>query len=152
MGKIFLVPIAYGCNPFTHKCKLISASSTMKQPPSITETEWKIMKALWAKAPLAAGEIFATLRKEDPSWHPKTAQTLIGRLVKKGALGFQGKGRSYLYRPLFSEEECVDLESDSFLERVFGGSLKPMLAHFVEHRKLSAKEIRELKKILEGDK
>ncbi len=124
----------------------------MKTPPSITETEWKIMKVLWEKAPLSTGEIFQALQKEDSSWHPKTAQTLIGRLVKKGALGFTGKGRSYLYRPLFTAEECADQASESFLERVFGGSLKPMLAHFVEHRKLSAKEIRELKQILEGGK
>ena len=121
----------------------------MKRSPDITETEWKIMRVLWGKSPLTAGEIFEALLAEDPSWHPKTAQTLIGRLVKKGALGFKGRGRSYLYRPLFTEGECVDQESDSFLERVFGGSLKPMLAHFIEHRKLSAREIRELRKILE---
>lgn len=121
-----------------------------KSPPSITETEWKIMQVLWAQAPLSAGAICEALQADNPSWHPKTAQTLIARLVKKGAIGFTGRGRSYLYRPLFSAEECADQASDSFLERVFGGSLKPMLAHFVEHRKLSARDIHELKKILEG--
>ena len=124
----------------------------MKKPPAITQTEWKIMRVLWNRAPLAVGEILDGLHADDPSWHPKTAQTLIGRLVKKGVLGFKGRGRTYLYFPRFTEEECVGQESDSFLERVFGGSLKPMLAHFVEQRKLSAREIRELKKILEGGK
>ena len=123
-----------------------------KRSPDITETEWKIMRVLWEKSPRTAGEILDALQAGDPSWHPKTAQTLIGRLVKKGALGFRGKGRAYLYHPLFTEGECVDHESDSFLERVFGGSLRPMLAHFVEHRKLSAREIGELRKILEGGK
>lgn len=121
----------------------------MEHSPSISETEWKIMKVLWGKAPLTSGEILEALQAEDDSWHPKTAQTLIGRLVKKGALRFEEKGRSYLYFPLISEDDCVTQESQSFLERVFGGSLKPMLAHFVEQRKLSAKEIRELKNILE---
>ena len=108
------------------------------------------MRVLWERSPLSAGKILEALRKDDPGWHPKTTQTLIGRLVKKGALGFKGEGRSYLYHPLLTAGQCVDRESDSFLERVFGGSLRPMLAHFVEHRKLSAKEIRELRKILEG--
>lgn len=121
----------------------------MEKPSSISETEWKIMKILWEKSPLSTGEILEALRANDPSWHPKTAQTLIGRLVKKGALGFKERGRSYFYFPLLSEEECVDKESESFLERVFGGSLKPMLAHFLEHRKLSPTEIKELKRILE---
>lgn len=107
------------------------------------------MKILWAKSPLLSGEILSELQSDEPSWHPKTAQTLIGRLVKKGALGFRGKGRTYSYYPRVTEEDCVDKESQSFLERVFAGSLKPMLAHFVEHRKLSAKEISELKQILE---
>jgi len=121
----------------------------MEKPPSISETEWKIMKVLWEKSPLSTGEILEALQKDDPSWHPKTAQTLIGRLVKKGVLGFKERGRMYFYIPLLTEEECVDKESESFLERVFGGSLKPMLAHFVEHKKLSPKEIKELKNILE---
>jgi BlaI family penicillinase repressor len=121
----------------------------MNTPPSISETEWKIMKILWGKSPRSSGEIFHELQSEDTSWHPKTAKTLIGRLVKKGALGFREKGRAYFYYPLVAEEDCVDKESQSFLERVFAGSLKPMLAHFVEHQKLSAKEISELKRILE---
>jgi BlaI family transcriptional regulator, penicillinase repressor len=124
----------------------------MDMPPSISETEWKIMRVLWRKSPLSAGEILDALKAEDPSWHPKTAQTLMGRLVKKGALGFTGKGRAYLYHPMVSEEECVEQESRSFLNRVFGGSLSPMLAHFVEHRRLSKKEINELKRILEDEK
>lgn len=110
------------------------------------------MQVLWRKSPLSMGQILDALQVEEPSWHPKTAQTLIGRLVKKGALGFKGKGRSYLYYPLVSEDECVDQESQSFLTRVFGGSLKPMLTHFVEHRKLSKKEIDELKRILDEGK
>ena len=125
---------------------------TMKQPPAITETEWKIMRTLWIRSPLTAGEIVDALQREDPSWHPKTAQTLIGRLLKKGAIGFKGRGRTYLYHPLYTEGRCVDRESDSFLERVFGGSLKPMVVHFVEHRKLSAKEMAELRNILEDGK
>lgn len=121
----------------------------MNTSPGISETEWKIMRILWAKSPISFGEILSELQNDDPSWHPKTAQTLIGRLVKKGAVGFRGKGRAYSYFPRVTEEDCVDKESQSFLERVFAGSLKPMLAHFVEHRKLSAKEISELKRILE---
>jgi BlaI family penicillinase repressor len=52
---------------------------------------------------------------------------------------------------LVTEQECVDAASTSFLGRVFGGSLKPMLAHFVEHKKLSPTEIHELKQLLEDE-
>ena len=107
------------------------------------------MRVVWAQAPRTAGEIIEALTRRDPTWHPKTVKAFLSRLVRKKALGFRKEGRAYLYRPLVREGDCVDAASESFLERVFGGSLKPMLAHFVEHKKLSGEEIRELQRLLE---
>ena len=121
----------------------------MKPMPKISETEWEVMQVLWAKSPRSAGEIIDSLVAADSTWHPKTAKTLLNRLVKKKALGYEKQGRAYLYRPLVKEADCALAESESFLDRVFGGSLKPMLAHLVERKKLSAAEIRELKRLLE---
>ena len=120
----------------------------MKPIPKISETEWEVMKVLWATAPLSADEIIARLTAQD-DWHPKTAKTLLNRLVKKKALDFEKDGRAYLYRPLVKEADCVRAATDSFLDRVFGGSLAPMVAHFVERKKMSAEQIRELKRLLE---
>jgi BlaI family penicillinase repressor len=121
----------------------------MKNVPRISETEWQVMKAVWAKAPCSAGDVIEALTRRDPDWHPKTVRTLLNRLVAKEALGFTHEGRAYLYRPLVTEADCADAASDSFLERVFGGSLEPMLAHFVERKKLSRSQIEELRKLLE---
>jgi BlaI family penicillinase repressor len=119
----------------------------MNKPPYITATEWEIMKICWAESPLPAQTIIDRLSAQD-EWHPKTVKTLLNRLVKKRALGFKKEGRAYLYRPLVAERDCVAAESESFLTRVFGGSLQPLLAHFVGDRKMSPEEIRELKKLL----
>jgi len=119
----------------------------MNRKPRISETEWEIMKVLWIQSPASAQDIIDALSVRE-EWHPKTVKTLLNRLVKKGALGFRKAGRLYIYRPLVSENECVTAASESFLERVFGGSLKPMLAHFAETRKLSPAEIAELKRLL----
>jgi len=121
----------------------------MKKTPRISETEWEVMKVVWAEAPCSAGQTIAALTRADPTWHPKTVKAFLNRLVKKGVLGFRQEGRAYLYRPLVRERECVDAASESFLDRVFGGSLKPMLAHFVERKKLSPGELKELKELLE---
>ena len=121
----------------------------MKTIPKISETEWDVMKVLWAKSPLSAEDIIAQLAAQDAEWHPKTAKTLLGRLVKKKALGFEKDGRAYLYRPLVREADCVKAVSDSFLDRVFGGSLTPMVAHFVDRKKMSPEQIRELKRLLD---
>ena len=96
-----------------------------------------------------ANEIIAELVRQDASWHPKTARTLLSRLVQKGALDYEAQGRLYVYEPRVREVECVAAASKSFLERVFGGSLTPMLAHFVQHRKLTPQELRELRELLD---
>ena len=110
------------------------------------------MKICWLKsAPCTANEIVKAL-EQSTDWKPNTIKTLIGRLVKKGVLGFQEEGRAYLYDPLVTEEECVKAESKSFLTRVFGGAIKPMLVTFLQEEKLSQEEIEELKQLLEARK
>ena len=106
----------------------------MSTVPRITDTEWEIMRVIWAKNPISAFEVIARLSEADPSWHPKTARALLARLVKKEALGFEAHGRVYFYRPRVSEQQAVAAASESFLQRVFGGAVEPMLAHFVKRR------------------
>lgn len=125
----------------------------MKQKvPRISETEWEIMNILWSQAPCSAADVIAALQRGDASWHPRTAKAFLNRLVKKQALGFSKEGRAYVYRPLVTREACIDTASESFLARVFGGSLKPMLAHFVQRQKLSAEEIHELRNLLKDSR
>jgi len=121
----------------------------MKKVPRISETEWQIMKIVWAKGQCTANEILEALNEREP-WHPKTARTLIGRLVKKRALTYREEGRAYLYRAGISEADAVAHYSQSFLERVFNGALVPMLAHFVQNQRLTPAELRELRETLDG--
>jgi BlaI family penicillinase repressor len=122
-----------------------------KATPRISETEWEVMRAVWAGHPVTASEVVQRLIAADPSWHPKTAKTLLARLVQKGALDYEPQGRTYIYEPLVAERECVATATDSFLGRVFGGSLKPLLAHFVAARRLTAQDLEELKRLLDAE-
>lgn len=121
----------------------------MKKVPRISETEWEIMKIVWSKGQCTANDILDSLNDAE-HWHPKTARTLIGRLVKKRALTYKEDGRAYIYRPAISEAEAIAHYSQSFLERVFDGGLTPMLAHFVRNRRLSPTDLKELREVLDG--
>jgi BlaI family penicillinase repressor len=122
----------------------------MKIVPRISDTEWEIMRIVWGKHPITANEVMEQLTAADPGWHPKTARTLLARLVQKQALGYEAKGRTYVYSPLVEETECVAMASESFVDRVFGGSLKPMLAHLVEQQKITKADLEELRQLLDG--
>jgi BlaI family penicillinase repressor len=121
----------------------------MKETPKISEAEWEVMKILWVKEPLSSSEI-VTMLEGITSWKAKTIKTLISRLVQKKALGYREEGRSYSYYTLVTQEECLKAESQTFLKRIYGGALKPMLVHFLQEEKLSQKDIEELKDILEN--
>lgn len=120
----------------------------MKKMPRISETEWEIMKIVWSRGQCTANEILEALNSRE-EWHPKTARTLIGRLVKKKALSYREEGRAYLYRAGISETEAIAYYSQSFLDRVFNGALTPLLAHFVQSRRLSEKDLEKLREVLD---
>lgn len=112
--------------------------------PKISEAEWAVMELLWERGPMRSGEIVEAIGQ-----HPKTVKTYIGRLVKKGAVVAEKKGTVYHYRPMVRKFIYQDVESRSFLEKVFGGSLIPMLAHFVRNNRLTDEEIESLRKVLD---
>lgn len=119
--------------------------------PNISDAEWEVMKILWADSPRTANEIIQSL-EGSRSWNPKTVRTLIKRLTEKNAVGYTVEGRIYSYYPKVQEEECVKSETSSFLQRVYGGTLRPMLAHFLQDEKLTKEDIDELREILDERK
>ncbi len=123
----------------------------MKNIPKISESEWSVMKILWAENPATANGIVEALAGST-AWKPKTIKTLLNRLLKKGVVGYEKNGREFHYYPLIEEDVCLKAESRSFLKRVFGGALKPMLATLVESEELSPEDIEDLKRILEKKK
>lgn len=120
----------------------------MQERPPISDTEWLVMQTVWKNPPITAADVVDDLA-DRTHWKPKTVMTLLNRLVKKRILGFEKKGRAYHYYPLVEQAACVRAESRSFVQRVYGGALKPMLAGFLEDANLSKEDIEELKRILD---
>ena len=121
----------------------------MKDIPKISESEWVVMKVIWNSNPITSNSIVDALFGST-DWKPKTIKTLLTRLVKKGVVGYEDRRREYHYYPLIEESVIVKKESQSFLKRVFGGALKPMIATMVESENLSKEEIEELKSLFEN--
>ncbi len=116
-------------------------------PPSISDSEWLVASVVWAEEGLTAAEIAARLGSR-VSWKQKTVNTFLARLAAKGILAARVDGRAYRYFAKIPRERCVRRESESFLQRVFGGAAAPMLAHFCETAELSDDEVERLRKIL----
>lgn len=119
----------------------------MRNLPQISEAEYEVMKVVWKHAPISTNEITQQLLKTT-SWSPKTIQTLIKRLVNKGALSYEKQSRTFVYTPIVKENEYIGQESSSFLKRFYGGNITAMVSAYLENDKLSEAEIETLRGLL----
>src|SRR6478672_12625130 len=96
------------------------------------------MDVLWKRSPLSAEEVAAALSGQQ-DWQDATVKTLLNRLLNKGAISAEKEGRRYLYAPVLQRAAWVQGESESLLERVFGGRVAPLVAHFSERASCAAR-------------
>lgn len=120
----------------------------MKKPVQISEAESLVMEILWQGSPRSADEVIAALEHQQ-DWQEATVKSLLNRLLKKGAVQAEKEGRRFLYSPVLTREQWLTGESSSMVDRLFGGRVAPLVAHFGQHRKLSKSDLAELKKLIE---
>ena len=114
----------------------------------LTEAEWSVMEALWAGESFSLGELTRALYPEH-GWSKNTVITMLARLEAKGAVRHEEGGRAKRYFPAVDREDAAAAETESFLSRVYGGSLGLMMSAMVESRQLTEADIAELSAILE---
>ena len=114
----------------------------------ISDAESVVMDVLWRHAPQTADEVVAALARST-DWQEPTIKTLLNRLLKKGVISAERDGKRYLYRPLLKRGDYLHSESKSLLDRLFDGRVAPLVAHFSERRKLSKKDLADLKRLIE---
>lgn len=121
------------------------------QIPQITEAEIEVMKILWELESATSTQIVEGL-SDNSDWKPKTIHTLITRLVAKDAIeATKIDGKSYIYTPKVSEEEYKNHASNSFLQKLFNGSINMMVASFIKEQKLTRAELDNLRKLLDEE-
>jgi len=114
----------------------------------ISEAEAVVMDVLWRNHPLGADEVVAALAGRD--WAEPTIKTLLNRLLTKGAVSAGRDGRRYLYSPVLQRQAWVAEQSTDMLDKLFDGRVAPLVAHFSQRGQLSAQDIADLKRLIEG--
>jgi BlaI family penicillinase repressor len=113
----------------------------MRRPsPTPTPQELEIMKVVWSRGNATVRDVYEALLEERKIAYT-TVMTMMNVLEKKGHLRKKVEGRSFLYRPTRPRQKVVGSMVREFVERVFGGSAAPLLAHLVEEEHLTAEEL-----------
>lgn len=113
----------------------------------ISAAESQIMEALWTSGPLTADELVREVGTAQ-GWGGATVKTLTNRLLKKKAIESVREEGRVRYNPLVTREEYLTGESQGLLDRLFGGQLAPLVAHYAKHRALSEEEVERIKKLI----
>lgn len=107
------------------------------------------MKVVWSRGDATVRDVYEDML-EDRKIAYTTVMTMMNVLEKKGHLKKRTEGRSFLYRPSRPQGQVVGSMVREFVQRVFGGSAAPLLAHLVDEENLSAGELDALAKRIQG--
>ena len=110
----------------------------------LTESEVKVADLIWQNEPIGSGDIVKLCKKE-MNWKKSTTYTVLKKLCEKGF--FQNENT--VVTSIINKDEFYSIQSQQFVEDTFGGSLPKFLAAFISSRKLSDKEVKQLKKLID---
>jgi predicted transcriptional regulator len=113
-----------------------------RELPQPSDSEWKVLNALWRKHPASARELLTRLAHE--GWAYTTVKTMLTRMEEKGLVRTEMRWHTTWYEPAVEQADARRSALRRLLERVFEGSAGPMLAHLAEDRRMSAAERRKL--------
>ena len=121
----------------------------MKRLP---DAELAVMQVLWQKeGEVTAAEVQAAL-SEEYGWKLTSVLTFLSRLTEKGFAASRKEGKTNHYTACVAEADYQKSESVSFVERLFAGSVKDLVASLAEAGSMSAADVAELQAFLEEQK
>ena len=112
----------------------------------LTPTEWNLMECLWEHSPRTGREAVDYM-KDNMGWSRSTTLTMLRRMSEKGII-LCHEGEPMSYSPLIKREDAVVCETNSFVDRVYKGSVSMMMSAITKKQELTKEEIDELYAIL----
>ena len=114
------------------------------ETPKIFESEYRFACIVWDKEPVSMKELIK-LCSEELEWKRTTTYTVVKRLCERGIL----KNEEGVVSSVYTKEQIQYSESRMFLDKTFQGSLPGFMAAFLKDKKISEKEIDELRRMLD---
>ncbi|WP_114790858.1 BlaI/MecI/CopY family transcriptional regulator [Niabella yanshanensis] len=115
----------------------------------LTPQEEQLMIAIWK---VGEGHVKGYMEHMSNPGPYTTVASTIKNLEKKEYISGRLFGNTYVYKPLVSEEEYKKKFMGSVVKDYFSNSYKELVNFFVDQKKLSAQELKEIVKMIEGGK
>ena len=106
--------------------------------------ESRFADIIWENEPLSSGELVKICERE-LSWKKSTTYTVLKKLCERGIF----INENGVVSSVISKEELSSRQSEKFVEENFEGSLPAFIAAFTKRKKLSQKDMKEIKELLD---
>lgn len=117
----------------------------------VSDSELELMKIVWANGGAALyADIMEELAKAGRTWQKNTVITLLSRLVEKGLLRTSKIGRRNEYVAIVSEADYQAVQTRSFLDKLYDGNVKGLVATLIQRDMLTVEDYEELRRYWEG--
>ena len=121
-----------------------------KDNETVSKTELQILDMLWNDSPQTIRDLCVSIYDDTSTSYYGTVQSLLDRLEAKGWVDRDRSKFKHTFRPTKTRSEFVGQQIQSVADTVCGGSLSALLGQLANSRKLTAKERRELRKLIDG--
>ena len=115
----------------------------------LPDAELEIMKIIWKCGGSATSFQISQELEGKKEWAATTILNFLARMVDRGFLTVQRSGKLNTYISIVDEQEYLEMESRSFLERLHGNSLKSLIAALYGGEAISREDAEELKRFID---
>lgn len=117
---------------------------------ALTPQELELMKIVWSRGTATVRDVYEELLTRRKIAYT-TVMTVMKTLEQKGYLKTSQKDRAYVYTPTRPKEQVIHGMVGDFLDRVFNGAAQPLLVHLLQDRRLSDKDLQEIRSLLKKE-
>jgi len=117
--------------------------------PSITDAELDVLKILWRQGPSTVRQVNSQLMRHRKRWAHTTVLTLLYRLREKGFVTSEKRGAALIFQATASREDLLRRQLTDLADRVCDGTATPLVHALVAGHQFTAKEISELRQLVE---
>ena len=115
----------------------------------LPDSEVAVLNVLWDGGPATIRQLTDTLYPGGTEVHYATVQKLLDRLEAKGCVGRDRSSWAHVFSASVGRDEIIGRKLREVAEKLCGGSLSPLVTNLVRSKRLTPKERREIRKLME---
>src|SRR6266849_3342261 len=132
-----------------------SDKKSYRRPPmprdfqDLPDAELAVLNELWDRGPATIRLLTDSLYPQGTGAHYATVQKLLERLEAKGCVARDRSALAHVFRAVIDRDELIGRRLQAVAEKLCGGSLTPLLTNLVRSTRLTPKERREVRRLMD---